>query len=374
MINPAAFTAELTKHGIDFFTGVPDSLLQSLCTYIDDSLPKGQHTITANEGSALAMAAGYYLGTGKAACVYMQNSGLGNVVNPLTSLTDKEVYRIPALLIIGWRGEPGVKDEPQHVKQGRITPAMLDLLDVPYFSLNAQSEYTQVLFQATELMKQTQSPVALLVQKDTFSAYKPAIAAPPCSQFSREAALKGLLQLSAPDAAIVATTGKTSRELYELRELAGQSQRDFLTVGSMGHASSIALGLALARPERQVMCLDGDGALLMHLGSAAIIGQSQANNLLHIVLNNAAHESVGGQRTVAGELDIRAMALALGYREYYKATTATELAQLWQHYNSAKGPVLLEITIACGSRSDLGRPKTTPEQNKVAFMEHLAHG
>lgn len=373
MINPADFFAELAKHGIAFFAGVPDSLLQSLCAYIDDTQPKSQHTITANEGGALAMAAGYYLGTGKAACVYMQNSGLGNVVNPLTSLTDKEVYRIPALLIIGWRGEPGVKDEPQHVKQGRITPAMLDLLDVPYFSLNAHSDITQVLLQATDLMQQTQSPVALLVHKDTFSTYKPEKKQLPLSTLSREAALKVLLQLSASDAAIVATTGKTSRELYELREQAGQSQRDFLTVGSMGHASSIALGLALSRPDKTVVCLDGDGALLMHLGAAAIIGQSSAKNLLHVVLNNAAHESVGGQRTVAGELDIEAMAFALGYHQYFKASTAAELELTWLHCTSAAGPVLLEITIACGSRADLARPKSTPEQNKLAFMEHLTN-
>jgi len=373
MISPAEFSAELHKLGIDFFTGVPDSLLQSLCAYIDDTLPVGQHTITANEGNALAMAAGYYLGTGKPACVYMQNSGLGNVVNPLTSLTDAEVYRIPALLIIGWRGEPGVKDEPQHVKQGRITPQMLSLLDVPAFSLHAQSDFQTVLAQATSTMLSSQCPVAILVHKDTFSAYKASKVSATTTQFSREAALKALLQLSEADTAFVATTGKTSREVYELRAQAGQEQRDFLTVGSMGHASSIALGLALAKPEQKVTCLDGDGALLMHLGAAAIIGQSKAANLLHVVLNNSAHESVGGQQTVAGALDLKSVALALGYQNYYKAASAAELAQLWPQCTAAAGPNMLEITIACGSRADLARPKSTPEQNKQAFMEHLAH-
>jgi len=374
MISPAEFSAELSKLGIHFFTGVPDSLLQSLCAYIDDTLPAGQHTITANEGGALAMAAGYYLGSGKPACVYMQNSGLGNVVNPLTSLTDAQVYRIPALLIIGWRGEPGVKDEPQHVKQGRITPQMLSLLDVPYFSLTADSDFRHMLLQATTAMQHTQSPVALLVHKDTFSAYTSATASIASSQFSREMALNTLLQLTDDKTALIATTGKTSRELYELREQAGQSQRDFLTVGSMGHASSIALGLALARPERQVMCLDGDGALLMHLGAAAIIGQSKADNLLHVVLNNGAHESVGGQQTVAGDIDLQSMALALGYRHYYKASSAAELQQVWHQCAAVPGPTMLEITIACGSRADLARPKSTPEQNKLAFMEHLGRG
>lgn len=373
MISPADFSAELNKLGIQFFTGVPDSLLQSLCAYIDDTLPVGQHTITANEGNALAMAAGYYLGTGKAACVYMQNSGLGNVVNPLTSLTDAEVYRIPALLIIGWRGEPGVKDEPQHVKQGRITPQMLSLLDVPAFSLHAESDFRAVLSEATNTMLDSQCPVAILVHKDTFSTYKPFKATQTASQFSREAALSALLQLSDTNTAFVATTGKTSRELYELRQQAGQLQRDFLTVGSMGHASSIALGLALAKPNQKVTCLDGDGALLMHLGAAAIIGQSKATNLLHVVLNNSAHESVGGQQTVAGNLDLKSVALALGYQNYFKASSAIELQQVWQQCAMTCGPNMLEITISCGSRADLARPKSTPEQNKQAFMEHLAH-
>lgn len=373
MISPADFFTELDKLSINFFTGVPDSLLQSFCAYIEDTLPKSQHTITANEGNALAMAAGYYLGTGKPACVYMQNSGLGNVVNPLTSLTDAEVYRIPALLVIGWRGEPGVKDEPQHVKQGRITPQMLELLGVPYFSLNAQSDFQDVLLQATTIMQQAQSPVALLVHKDTFSSYKPAQDSATFSTFSREAALKTLLLLSEADTAMIATTGKTSRELYELREQAGQSQRDFLTVGSMGHASSIALGLALSRPDQKVTCLDGDGALLMHLGAAAIIGQSKASNLLHVVLNNCAHESVGGQQTVAGDIDLQSMALALGYGHYFKASSAEELELLWPECAAATGPNLLEISIACGSRANLARPKSTPEQNKLAFMEHLGH-
>lgn len=373
MINPADFSAELDKLGIRFFTGVPDSLLQSLCAYIDDTLPSGQHTITANEGNALAMAAGYYLGTGQPACVYMQNSGLGNVVNPLTSLTDAEVYRIPALLIIGWRGEPGVKDEPQHVKQGRITPQMLDLLNVPYFSLNAQSDFRTLLAETVSIMHSTQSPVALLVHKDTFAGYKPASISEASANLSREAALGKLLQLSGENCALVATTGKTSRELYELRERAGQSQRDFLTVGAMGHASSIALGLALAKPEQKVICLDGDGALLMHLGAAAIIGQSKAANLLHVVLNNGAHESVGGQATVAGDIDIRAMAQAFGYRHYFKASSAAELQSVWRQCTAVAGPNMLEISIACGSRADLARPKTTPEQNKQAFMEYLGN-
>lgn len=373
MINPADFARALTDLSIRFFTGVPDSLLQSLCAYIDDNTDTGCHVIAANEGNALALAAGHYLGTQQPACVYLQNSGLGNLVNPITSLTDAEVYRIPALLIIGWRGEPGVKDEPQHIKQGRITPQLLTLLDIPYLLLHADSDFRDVLRQANDLMRQRHTPVALLVQKDTFSLYRAQKTARVMGSLSRESALEALVKLSGDNVAIVATTGKTSRELYEIRARAGQPQRDFLTVGAMGHASSIALGLALAHPSKQVMCLDGDGALLMHLGAMAVIAQSQAENVLHVVLNNASHESVGGQQTAAATVKLQDIAQGMGYRQYYRVNQLDNLTQVWQHCRDKPGPTLLEIRIASGSRADLARPSTTPEQNKIAFMAYINH-
>ncbi|CAM5206812.1 phosphonopyruvate decarboxylase [Alishewanella longhuensis] len=370
MISPAEFSAELSKLGIHFFTGVPDSLLQSLCAYIDDTLPAGQHTITANEGGALAMAAGYYLGSGKPACVYMQNSGLGNVVNPLTSLTDAEVYRIPALLIIGWRGEPGVKDEPQHVKQGRITPLMLDNLNIPWQVLEASSDINTVLAQSFADLERTGAPVALLVRKNTFAEYKLAKPAANPDSLSREDALATILECSDNSDVMVSTTGKTSRELYELREARNESQRDFLTVGAMGHTSSIALGVALSTPNRRVICLDGDGSFLMHMGGAAIIAASGATNLIHVVLNNEAHESVGSQPTVAGRIDFAGLSKALGYRGYFVADSAASLQRVWLDVAEQSGPVLLEVKIRTGSRADLGRPASTPVANKQAFMGH----
>ncbi|WP_151702630.1 phosphonopyruvate decarboxylase [Nitrincola alkalilacustris] len=377
MIAPEAFCQALKQAGVQLFAGVPDSLLANLCAYIDDHCTAQEHIITANEGNAVALAAGYHLATGRYACVYMQNSGLGNTINPLTSLTDPEVYRIPLLMVIGWRGEPGVKDEPQHVKQGRITPAQLDLLEIPYWILEADSDLSETLSAALTRMTQSNAPVALLVRKDTFSKYKstrlsnanlPAADLPAANySLTREMALATLLELSGDDL-VVSTTGKTSREVFELRASKGEAQRDFLTVGAMGHTASIALGVALGNPDKRVICIDGDGSLLMHLGALPIIGSLKPANLIHVLLNNGAHESVGGQPTVAHSLDFHAITMACGYSGYRQASTTDEIAQAWASLSGSSGPALLEITIAVGSRDDLGRPTSTPEENKRAFM------
>ena len=373
MIQPAVFFDTLQAQGIDMYVGVPDSLLKNLCSYITDKLPENKHIIAANEGNALAMAAGYHLGSGKIAAVYLQNSGIGNLVNPATSLTDSEVYQIPALLIIGWRGEPGEKDEPQHVKQGKITPDMLTQLGIPYQIVNAHSNIVSIVNKSIADLQHTNSPVALLIQKDTFADYTQVLQSKNDSNFLREDAIRTLLELSKPQDAIIATTGKTSRELYELRISRNERQQDFLTVGSMGHTSSIAFGVALAQPHRRVLCLDGDGSFLMHMGAAAIIGNSQAHNLVHIILNNQSHESVGGQPTVAGKIDFRTLSQALGYAGYLQANSPVALRESWSQLSTTNGPWLVELRIANGSRSNLGRPASTPVENKCAFMEHC-HG
>jgi phosphonopyruvate decarboxylase len=368
MIAPHDFFTQAKASGIRFFAGVPDSLLANLCAYIDDQSAAGEHVITANEGNAIALAAGYHLSSGNAAAVYMQNSGLGNTINPLTSLTDPEVYKIPMLLIIGWRGEPGVKDEPQHIKQGRITPGQLDLLEIPYWILDADSNLPDLLGAALEKMHSSNAPVALLVRKDTFSKYKSTRAAGMQSNLKREDALRELLHLSGDDL-VVSTTGKTSREVFEIRNQAGVQQRDFLTVGAMGHTASIALGVALGNPAKRVICIDGDGSALMHMGALPIIGSLKPKNLVHVLLNNAAHESVGGQPTVAGGMDFQAISAASGYAGYYRADNLADLKAAWENIASAAGPVLLEVCICTGSRDDLGRPTSTPEQNKIAFIQ-----
>ncbi len=369
MISPETMFHALKKHGVGLFAGVPDSLLANFCAYVDDHGHRGEHIITANEGNAIALVAGFHMSTGKIGAVYMQNSGLGNAINPLTSLADPEVYKIPLLMIIGWRGEPGVKDEPQHVKQGRITAAQLKLLEIPFWVLEPKSNVEQVLSEVFAKIKSTNAPVALLVRKDSFDKYKSKRKSPEVSSFKREEALRHLLALAKPDDLIVSTTGKTSREVFELRVERGEQQRDFLTVGGMGHTASIALGVALGNPKKRVICLDGDGSVLMHMGALPIIGDLKPANLIHVLLNNAAHESVGGQPTVAGQIDFSAIAKACGYQDYQVANNADTLKSCWEKISKKVGPVLLEVKIRIGSRDDLSRPTSTPEENKRAFME-----
>ena len=370
MLDPKDFYEELIARGIEFFTGVPDSLLKSLCAYIDDKTATRSHVITANEGNAIGLASGYHLATNKAACVYMQNSGLGNAVNPLASLADSQVYSIPMLLIIGWRGEPGVKDEPQHVKQGAVTEKQLQTLGIPYEIVDANSDYTVLISRCIAIMKEINAPVALLIRNNIFLKYTSKTSFQGLSGMKRESALKAILQHTKPETLVVATTGKTSREIFELRQKLGQSQRDFLSVGAMGHASSIALGVALFKPTRQVVCLDGDGSLLMHMGSMAILGSLKPKNLIHVVLNNGAHESVGGQPTVANAISIQSIALACGYAHYLSAADQGELETQWQNLQALEGPILFEVYVSVGSRPDLTRPSSSPIENKQAFVEH----
>lgn len=415
MIDPKSFTAALREAGFDFFTGVPDSLLKELCACMNDTLGEEHHVIAANEGAAVALATGYHLGTGNAAVVYLQNSGTGNAVNPLLSLADPQVYAIPMLLVVGWRGEPGVKDEPQHIKQGAVQEDLMRVLGYPYEILSENEESArEQLGRLSARMSEGGTPVALLVRKGTFSEYggagagQPAAgaaggggasmageassgggassagdvsgvgaggeAAAPVAGFypmSREEALTRILPHLEADARIVSTTGKTSREIYELREARGEGHaKDFLTVGSMGHAISIALGLARTR-RAPVYCIDGDGAAIMHLGSLGVAAQRGGPNLRHIIINNGAHESVGGQPTIGFALSFERLARELGYRAAWTATNAGELDDRLDALRAHDGPALLEVRVRAGARADLGRPKSSPAENKRAFMEGL---
>jgi len=370
MIEPKAFVDALASQAMEFYIGVPDSLLKDFCAYVDDTREGSQHVIAANEGNAVAMASGYHLATGKNAVVYLQNSGLGNAINPLTSIADKEVYQTPMLLVIGWRGEPGLKDEPQHIKQGRVTPAQLELLEIPYQIVDAASDPLVLSSWASQQLNQTGAPVAFLVKNSAFASYKSSRKPTIQSSMKREAALEVLLEM-AGDAAVISTTGKTSREVFELRAARHDEQRDFLTVGGMGHTASIALGVAIGQPKKHIVCIDGDGSILMHMGALTIIGAQTPGNLTHVLLNNASHESVGGQPTVADRVDFRAIALASGYKAYATAATPDELRSAWEELSNQTGPVMLEVKIASGSRDDLGRPTNTPRQNKKAFMQWL---
>lgn len=360
--------------GFEFFAGVPDSQLKALCSFLMDryGLDPARHVIAANEGNAAALAAGYHLATGKVPVVYLQNSGLGNVVNPVASLLNEKVYAIPCLFIVGWRGEPGVHDEPQHLFQGEITLPLLDTLDIPYFVFGKDTTLEQVQAKLDEyraLFAQGKQ-AAFVVRKGALD-YSGKTVYHNANPMSREAAIGHILAASGNDL-VVSTTGKASREVYELREVRGHGHgHDFLTVGSMGHSSSIALGIALQKPERRVWCLDGDGAAIMHLGALALIGANRPANLIHIVLNNEAHESVGGMPTVAGKLDLPGIAKACGYPCALSADNPEGLKKALKTAREGKQLTFIEVKCALGARTDLGRPTTTPQENKAAFMAGL---
>lgn len=373
MINPKFFIDELGKRGMDFYAGVPDSLLKNICAYITDHFPANRNIIAANEGGAMGIAAGYHLATGKVPVVYMQNSGEGNIINPLASLTDKEVYNIPVLLVIGWRGRPGVKDEPQHVKQGKVTTGLLNTMGVNYAILPKDEENAAKQIKiAADFMKATNECYALVIEKDTFEDYKLQNVEKNLFTMSREEAVQKVAASIENNACIVSTTGMISRELFEARTAWSQGhERDFLTVGSMGHASQIALGIALQRPERRVYCFDGDGACIMHMGNMAITASMNCKNYVHVVFNNGAHDSVGGQPTVGLKIDLCAVAKAVGYKAVCSVETLKNLAEAIETLKNTEGPVFLQVCVKKGNRKDLGRPTTTPIQNKEALMAFL---
>lgn len=361
--------------GIDFFTGVPDSQLKGLCDtlFATFGVESKEHIVAANEGNAIALCAGHYLATGRPGLCYMQNSGLGNAVNPIASLMDQQVYGLPCLLVVGWRGEPGVHDEPQHVKQGQITLSQLELLDVPCMVLDkAMSDADfDAAFANLRVHLDAGRTAAIVVKKGALScSLKPRYGN--SRTLTREEAASRILRASGEGDVFVSTTGKLSRELFELREAAGQGhEKDFLTVGSMGHASMIALGIALEKPERRVWCLDGDGAALMHLGAMAVLGRKKPANLLHVVINNAAHETVGGMPVCEGTLDLSVMAKAMGYPHTFRAEDGESLDAALSAAKACGELALIEVMCAVGARADLGRPTTTPRENRDALMKYL---
>lgn len=374
MINVNRFVELLEKNNVGFYTGVPDSQLKSFCDYIEDKYGIGdKHIIAPNEGNAVALAAGYHLSTGKYGLVYMQNSGLGNAVNPITSLTHPEVYNIPVIYLIGWRGQPGIKDEPQHIKQGAVTTDLLELLDIGYEILDKDSTIEDIceLFDYDFCKKLEQGrSVAFVVSKGAFESFKTVKSNE--NSLSREDAIKTIVDNLSLDDMVVSTTGKASRELFEYREEKRHGHsNDFLTVGSMGHSSMIALSIALNNKKRKVFCFDGDGALLMHMGTMALIGSKSPENYYHILFNNQAHETVGGLPTIMGDIKIDEVAINCGYKEVITVSSRDELKNTIKEFKEKEGPVLLIVDVSIGSRSDLGRPTTTPIENKTSFMNKL---
>lgn len=365
MINTKDFYDYLIKNRMDFFTGVPDSLLSNICACIKENTPEKNNIIAANEGNAVGIACGYHIATGNYGVVYMQNSGEGNAVNPLLSIADEDVYSIPMLLMIGWRGEPGIKDEPQHKKQGKVTLALLEAMGIEYAIL--EDNYIRQIDDAVEYMKSNSRPYAIIVRKGMFSDYN---AEKDVNNFpmTRERALECVLDKIGEDDFIVSTTGKTSREIFEIREARGQSHAgDFLTVGGMGHTSSIALGMSLGT-DKNVYCIDGDGSFIMHMGSFAITADKAGANFKYILNNNGAHESVGGQPTVGLKIDVAAILKAVGFRNVWTAETAEEIADGMDKLSKESLSALI-INTHQGSRENLGRPTISPQENKKNMMK-----
>lgn len=358
---------------VTFFTGVPDSRLKPLCNYLMNTYGiSNNHIIAANEGNAVALAAGYHLSTGKIPCVYLQNSGLGNILNPVASLLNHKVYAIPCVFVVGWRGEPEVHDEPQHVFQGEITLKLLEVMDIAYMVMDKNTTETELevkMIKFKALIDLGKS-VAFVVKKGGLS-YDVKVEYKNENPTFREDIIRRITKVAKEDI-IVSTTGKSSRELFEVREKNGQSHKyDFLTVGSMGHSSSIALGIALNKPSIRVWCIEGDGSALMHMGAMALIGAECPKNYIHVIINNGAHESVGGQPTVADKINLGSIALACGYKYSYHATNLNELDLVLSEIEGKQSLIFIEMKAAIGSRDDLGRPTTTPIENKTAFMTYL---
>ena len=370
MIDVEQIIRYLNEKDINFFSGVPDSQLSSFCDYIEENC---NNTIAANEGNAVAIAAGYHLTTGNYPVVYLQNSGLGNIVNPVTSLTHEKVYSIPIIYVIGWRGQPGVHDEPQHKKQGEITLDLLEMLDIDYYVINNQTTFDDLTgtfeSQFLESLSNGKS-VAIVVSKGAFKEYN--IKKSNNNTLTREEAIQTVAGYLNNDDMIVSTTGKSSRELFEYRESQNQGHgNDFLTVGSMGHSSSIALGIAMNNENRKIFCFDGDGALLMHMGSVALVGSKHPKNFYHVMLNNSAHESVGGLPTIMSDIHIKELIMSCGYNNIFNASSKDELIKILPDFIESEGPVFLNIDVSIESRDDLGRPTTTPIENKNDFMKKL---
>lgn len=365
---PSELHDALTQNDVTYFCGVPDSTLSAFGHYLGERAD-GSHDIAVNEGNAIGLAIGYHIASSNVPVVYMQNSGLGNAINPLTSLADPLVMGIPMILLIGWRGQPGRKDEPQHAKQGLITISLLDSLGIVYEVLSADSVATQIA-RITGTARETNQPVALLVEPEAFEPYT--LSDETLHAMSRETAVQTIAASIGKRDVIVSTTGKASRELFEYRERTGSGHsKDLLIVGGMGHASVVAYGIAKQQPTRNIFVIDGDGAALMHLGALPFIGSYKPKNLYHFVINNGAHESVGGQPTVARTVDLTAIALAAGYREAYTVFSHAELKKTMASITDQTGPVLVEVITNTNSRPDLTRPTISPVDNKRAFMEFL---
>lgn len=360
--------------GADFYTGVPDSQLKALCDYLiaEYGTDPKHHIIAANEGNCTALAAGYHLATGKVPVVYMQNSGEGNIINPVASLLNDKVYAIPCIFVVGWRGEPGIHDEPQHIYQGEVTVKLLEDMGITPYIIGKETtkEELENIMEAYRKILSQGKNVAFVIRRGALS-YENKVKYRNENTMVREDIIKHIIQVTGDDP-VISTTGKASRELFEAREANGESHKyDFLTVGSMGHSSSIALGVAINKPDRKIWCIDGDGAALMHMGAMAVLASYKSENLVHVLINNGAHETVGGMPTVAANVDMCGIAKACGYPNVVSVDTFEDLDRELALAKGRNELTFIEVMCSIGAREDLGRPTTSALENKKNFMEYL---
>ena len=369
MIDPKAFTETLIDNEVSLISGVPDSLMEGFCTYLEDEVKGLRHIVAPNEGSAVSIAAGSYMSSGKIPVVYMQNSGLGNSINPLVSLASRDVYGIPMLLLIGWRGEPGVADEPQHLTQGAITREILDILGLSWFVLSdSLSEAKVQVERGLKEARENKTQVCALVTKGTFQQSPKTQDQLSVKKIETKAAIEIVLRELQPHV-VVASTGFNSRVLYEIRKETGQdSSLDFLNVGAMGHASQIALGIASVAKEYKTLCLDGDGSALMHFGGLASITHSSVKNLHIALLNNSVHASVGGQRTAGSRVSFSGVAKEIGFEHVAKAQVGREIENFYAGLKNLHGTSFLEVETWTDHSRTLPRPEETPFERIRDFM------
>lgn len=365
MINPKDFFETLKDNNYEYFCGVPDSTLKDLCSYIDDNA--NDHLICANEGSAIGSAIGYHLATGKVPIVYMQNSGFGNAINPVLSMASKEIYKIPMLILVGWRGEPGIKDEPQHMHQGKVLLPSMGAMELDYDMLPTKFESAQrVISDITRKIKSDNRPYFLVIKKGTFDEYK-GQEKQDTNILNRIDVIKEITSTFTNEK-VIASTGFISRELFEIREESTKNHgQDFLTIGAMGHTSQIAYAYA-KHSRSKTICLDGDGSFLMHMGGTTTIKAHPNTNIIHIVLNNGAHLSVGGQPTMAAKLKLSDIARECGFNQSYCVKTQEELTKTLNEIKDKTGPIFIDIKVSKEIKKDLMRPNLTPVDMKNLFM------
>lgn len=373
MVDLRQLFVALDDMGVKFFTGVPDSLLNNFCLYLVNNIPDGQHVMAANEGNAVAIAAGHYMATGDIPVVYMQNSGIGNATNPLLSLTHDCVYGIPMILVIGWRGDPAVRDHAQHKKQGELTPVLMKDMDIPYEILDDENTVVDRFAWAVEKAKENSSPVALIAKKAILTEKVKKQEYPESGLMNREEAVSAVVDILGNDAVYLGTTGRATREVHEQLKKHGVSEgHEWQNVGSMGHVSSVGLGIALAKPEQKVVVFDGDAAAVMHLGALATNCRYKAGNMIHIVLNNGVNESVGGQPSAGYVVNLTEIAEACGYRTPGHAVeTKEELQAILKDYRKEEMPLFIDVHVRQGIRKDMPKLNIDHKAQKTALMETL---